>query len=299
MLTGVFMLPPSFRRLGVYMLLAWAASTLSACSFIEHWDTDGLACDSRVVDGNTNFCLQGFTCFNPTVTCVRDHSRSQGQACTDARQCHLDQVCPLDLVDGSGVAQQDDVQTCLQQCDIGLPDKGFFQPDACPLLHYCSPFLDAPFQSSYAQLVGGCVETDGCAPLTNCNIDNKPGGTCVPLSATTNACLTSCNISWTTTAAYNDNCGSDHYCQPIGLAPQQQFVCLNNAHNAVARGQACTPVATPCAKGDVCSPEGICAQYCELTNNISQLNCPQGQNCCSFNSFSGAQASGFCSTRCP
>jgi hypothetical protein len=279
------------------MAFAWVAA--SGCSFVEHWDADGLACDSRVVDGNTNFCLQGYTCFNQTLTCVRDQSRQQGQACSDVRQCQSTQVCPIDLLDGSGVAQQDDVQTCLRECNGDSAGGGYFQSDACPALYYCSSFLNAPYASSSAGVVGGCVDTSDCTPLTNCNIDNAPGGTCVPISGTANACLTSCNITWDSTAAYKDNCGGAHYCQPLGLSGQQQFVCLNNARNTVDDGAACSFVQAPCANGSVCAPTGICAPYCELIANAAQIVCPTNQVCCPFQDFGSSQASGFCSDKCP
>lgn len=275
---------------------------VQACSFVEHWDEAGLACDSTVVDGRTNFCLDGYTCFNPSVTCIRDASRNAGQACTDARQCQADQLCPIDNLSGTGIAQQDDVQTCLTKCQSGSANGGYYQADGCLAQQYCAPFLDTVAQASTATLVGGCVQSNGCGAGTYCTIDNQPGGICVPISSSANACIAKCDITWASTATYSDSCATDEFCQPLGLTGAKQFVCLKNTRNVQPDDASCSPIEAPCKSGSVCSPQSICAPYCELTgNSLATTGCGTNQKCCPFSNYGSAQASGYCinGTSCP
>jgi hypothetical protein len=272
---------------------------VQACSFIEHWDESGLACDSSIVDGRTNFCLDGYTCFNPTVTCIRNASRNLGQACTDARQCQADQLCPMDNLTGTGIAQQDDVQTCLRKCQTLSADGGYYQLDGCQANYYCSPFLDGLAALSTSSIVGACVPTSGCSTGAYCNIDNHAGGICVPISTSASACIPKCDITWSSTATYSDSCSTDQFCQPLGMTGSQQFVCLDNTRNVQANDANCSYVDAPCKKGSVCSPLGTCAPYCELIANSVSTLCGTNQTCCPFSQYGSSQPSGYCATACP
>lgn len=269
-----------------------------SCSLAQDWDINNLPCDQSIVDGNTNFCLAGYTCFSGNLTCIRNYSRKEGQACSDALQCESGMVCPMDQLDGQGVPQQGDVQTCLPPCNSQSPNNGYLQADACDALKYCAPFLTAAKNSAQATMIGGCVPSDGCSIGDSCTIDGNPGGICVPISSSAQACLPLCTISYSNTAAYSDNCGSDSYCQPVGLQMQKEFVCLNNDYNQVATGAACSIVQAPCQDGDVCAPNGVCAPYCELTTNTSQVLCPTNQKCCPFTDIGVSVASGYCASAC-
>lgn len=274
-------------------------SLVQACSFIEHWDESGLACDSTVVDGRTNFCLSGYTCFNPTVTCIADASRNLGQACTDARQCQADELCPIDNLAGTGIAQQDDVQTCLRKCATLSANGGYYQADGCLANFYCSPYLDGVAALATSSIVGACVPTDGCTSGTYCDIHNQAGGICVSISDSANACIPKCDITWSSTATYSDNCSTSQFCQPVGITGAQQFVCLDNSRNVQANDANCSLVEAPCKSGSVCSPLGTCTAYCEITNNAIATTCGTNQQCCPFSNYGSNQPSGFCAAACP
>lgn len=291
--------PRLFRSLALLFMLG-CFSLVQACSFIEHWDESGLACDSNIVNGRTNFCLAGYSCFNPTVTCIRDASRNLGQACTDTKQCQVDELCPIDNLTGTGIAQQEDVQTCLRKCQSTSINGGYYQLDGChETNYYCAPFLDGVAALSTSGLIGGCVPTSDCSPGAYCTINSVAGGICVPISASANACITKCDITWSSTATYSDSCSNTQFCQPLGMTGAQQFVCLENTRNVQPDKAACSAVEAPCKKGSACSPLGTCAPYCELTGNTLSTLCGTNETCCPFSNYGSSQVSGYCAAACP
>lgn len=287
----------------------------AACSVVMKWEQDGLPCDKTVVTNAngtfTDFCRAGYSCQVKKNQCLADRSLKTGQACTQARQCAAGAVCPLDLVEGGGVAGTDGVSSCLPGCKDNGRDGGFLQSEGCQDQgEVCLPFLDRPANSAGKALVGGCYPSAGCTGGQGCALNGKNAGRCIVMSASNvTACMQGCEITWSTAQAFSENCDASHTCVPVGVAGSQQFACLYNATNTTATplgaiagqtprtaGQPCSPVLAPCGKGYVCS-QGICAQYCQITLN-AQFPCPTGQSCCPFTGFATSQPTGFCSASC-
>ena len=293
-------------------LLACAVGAV-ACSAALDWDPDGLACDTQVVDGRTDFCLRGYTCMTPSDTdapgrCVRDHSLKVGDACTNSSQCAENALCPLDLLAGGGVAGVDGVKQCRPRCNDAGADP-YYTASACSSGQVCLPFLDARAIDPNKALVGACLPSAACTPGSACTTPSVSAGTCVALDNGENACLTGCEITFSAAGTYSDNCDGLHSCQPVGAAGQKQFVCVYNGQNSTANplagiggqsvgaaGEACSALEKTCAQGDVCAPTGVCASYCPITGN--NVGCPTGQSCCKFTSFATSQTSGYCSANC-
>lgn len=290
------------------------AGAFAACSATLDWDPDGLACDSQVVDGRTDFCLKGFSCLKVSDSqaagrCVRDNSLKSGASCSNTAQCTTGEICPLDLLAGGGVAGSDGIKQCYPRCATQGSDP-YYTASACKAGSVCMPFLDSRAIDPNKSLVGACLPNTPCTPGAACTTPSVTAGTCVELGTGAHACLTSCEITWSAALTYSDNCDSLHSCQPIGAVNAQEFVCTYNGKASTdnplgaiggqamaATGAACSALVAPCAKGEVCAPTGVCAPYCLITANQT-FPCPTGQSCCPFTSFATSQASGYCSATC-
>ena len=286
------------------------------CSAALDWDPDGLACDTQVIDGRTDFCLRGYTCLTPADTtapgrCVRDHSLKLGEGCTNSSQCPNTAVCPLDLLAGGGVAGVEGVKKCAARCNDRDGTDPYYTASACNKGYVCMPFLDGRAIDPNKALVGACLPSTACTPGSACSTPAVSAGTCVTLGTGENACLTGCEITWSAALTYSDNCDSLHSCQPVGLAGVKQFACTYNGQNSpsnplagiggqtvAALGEACSILQKPCTTGNVCAPTGKCASYCRVTPNNPGLYCPTGQTCCPFTTFATSQTSGYCSASC-
>jgi hypothetical protein len=289
--------------------LLWLVS-LSACSAALDWDEDGLACDKATVNGYTDFCLSGYSCLPQDERCVRDASLKLGESCSQTRQCGANHVCPVDLLAGGGVAGVDGVQQCAKACNAPAGIDPYYSSVGCDTGSTCTPFLDASAVNPNKHLLGACLPSIRCAPGSTCSKQNEASGTCVTASATATACETGCEITWSPSQAYSDNCDSLHTCQPVGMPGAQTFACIYNGKNTTAnplaavggqtiqkRGDSCSVLAAPCDKGDVCAPTGMCAEYCLISQNDA-FPCPAGQSCCPFNTFATSQKTGYCSASC-
>lgn len=299
-------------------LMAFLSMAAWGCSAALDWDVDGLACDTEVVDGRTDFCLQGYSCLAQSDSsaagrCVRDTSLKMGDNCSSTRQCAANEVCPVDLLAGGGVAGSDGIKLCYAACNTASATDPYYTSSACNSGYICMPFLNSRAIDPNKSLVGACLPSTSCTSGAACTTPSVSAGTCVEVAAGENACLTGCEITWSAAQTYSDNCDSLHGCQPVGGANAQEFVCVYNGVNSTANplatingqavaaiGAACSVLEKPCAKGAVCDPTGVCSNYCQITsNNIN--SCPTGDTCCPFSSFATSQLSGFChtGTGCP
>lgn len=291
------------------VMLLWLTSA-TACSVAMDWDQDGLACDQNEVNGFTDFCLNGYSCLRKDQRCVRDNTLRLGDSCSQSRQCGPNQVCPVDLLAGGGVAGTDGVQSCYAACNPAAGTDPYYSAAGCNAGYVCTPFLDSQAVNPNKQLVGACLPNNGCAAGTACATPSVSAGTCVAASKSATACVTGCEITWSASQVYGDNCDSLHSCQPVGMAGAQTFACIYNGQNSTAnplagiggqtiqpRGSPCSTLEAPCATGDVCGPMGICAEYCLITANDA-YPCPTGQSCCPFTTFATSQTTGYCSASC-
>lgn len=296
---------PSFFGLAVLLAL-----TSVGCSAVLHWDENNLPCDSSVVGGRTHFCLDGYHCQDDSLQCVRDGSLTMGHACTQAASCAAGLTCPIDLLGGGGVAGSGGVHQCLAGCNTTATDKGFLQADGCSdRLQVCLPYLNVANSNVNKALLGACLPSANCTSGASCALNGNDDGTCVAVSDVAQACLQGCEVTWTTTPTYTDNCDALHSCVPVGAAGEKRFVCMYNATNTAqnpnasvagqtpgVEGAACSTVLAPCAKGLVCS-QGVCARYCQLTSNTTS-NCPTGESCCQFSGLKQSSTSGYCASSC-
>lgn len=295
-------------------VVALSALCFAGCSKVLDWNASGLPCDTTVRDGYTYFCQSGFSCETASVACLRDKSTKTGGSCTLSRQCVSGDVCPVDLLAGGGIRDQDHVLGCLPMCNTASSGaEPYLASDGCVSgSQVCLPFLDQLASNANKSLIGACVASSPCHEGTGCAINSNTNGVCVQITASATACLPSCEITWNGTT-YADNCGDGlHACQPVGLTGHQQFSCVYNGQTTTAtplasvqnitvqpQGAACAPVSRPCQDGNVCVPgKNVCAQYCQLTANATS-GCPTNQTCCPFTSFATAPtATGFCATSC-
>lgn len=303
------------RKCLVTLVAAGGLLGAVACSAVLNWDQGGLACDPVVAMENgvlrTDWCRPGYSCQVNTMRCLSDNSLKTGQACTQARQCKGGAVCPADLLEGGGKAGTDGVDSCLPACKDTGTDGGFLQAEGClDQSEVCLPFLTTKASSAAKALVGGCYPSAGCDAGGSCDLNGQADGSCVVMSSNNvTACMQGCEITWSTTQAFSDNCDARHGCVPVGVAGKKQFACLYNATNSAATplgavggqkpgaaGAPCSPVLAPCGKGYVCS-QGVCAQYCQITVN-NTFPCPTNQSCCPLKGFATSQATGYCTATC-
>lgn len=290
--------------------LALLLTHLCACSAALKWDPNGLACDGTVVDGYTDFCLQGYSCEQKSHRCVRDNSLALLASCSQSRQCGKNDVCPVDFLAGGGVPGSEGIKRCAPGCNFTVGSDPFYTSSPCKAGYVCMPYLDSTATNPKKALVGACQRNEPCTPGGSCSTASVTAGTCVSLGEGTSACLTGCEITWGAVPTYSDNCDSLHSCQIVGEVGKQQFACTYNGANSTQnplaaiggqevqeRGAACSVIEAPCASGDVCAPTGICAQYCLLTANQT-FPCPTNQTCCPLTTFATSQTTGYCSASC-
>ncbi len=252
---------------------------MGGCSLALEWDPNKLPCENGQ-------CDDGFTCL--VHECIIDNSLLEDETCNLDDQCESPMICAPSLF------------TCLKECE------SFYKSGAaCGAGRYCHPVFDENAGSS-GSWTGVCVQSSGCqADPRECDT----GEACVKISATADACLDGCEISWGLNDEYSDSCGSSileqKYCQPIGVAGDEQLLCLDTRVGAAGLGQNCDSVTNPCQREAdtgvfLACIDGRCLRHCNSALDAGDEQCASPTTCCARSLGVGASSGtyGFCSDSC-
>ncbi len=219
---------------------------VGGCSVLLSWDPNLQPCDRGK-------CLSEYTCL--VTACVENRSLFEGDLCNKDIQCNEALFCAPEAFSCRGKCKSFYSKLSSKECQEG---------------QYCKPL-----SADNGDVVGACFNGSGCPEIPCPGL----GEVCVQASTSATACLQGCEVTFAA-GVYQDDClakeSQDRYCQPVGIAGSEEFVC-QNADRTRGAGASCNAFKTPCSRGTACVAD-TCRTYCTVGTACANTS----ESCCAI-----------------